>query len=220
MNNRLIAFGDIHGCRPALESVLARIEPQASDTLIFLGDVIDRGPDSRGVIDQLISLKNRCQMVPLLGNHEEMMLRARASQGEVRNFWLRWGGAQTLASYGGTFDGVPNEHWDFLHSCHLCWQTDRFAFAHANYLPNEPWDDQPTEQLLWESLKRYRPGPHVSGKKVIVGHTPQNSGEILDLGHLVCIDTYCYGGRWLTAYECNTGQTWQADRDGNVRNGS
>jgi serine/threonine protein phosphatase 1 len=61
------------------------------------------------------------------------------------------------------------------------------------------------------------PGPHESGKTVIVGHTSQKSGEILDLGHLVCIDTYCHGGSWLTALEVTTGQVWQANRNGELR---
>ncbi len=61
------------------------------------------------------------------------------------------------------------------------------------------------------------PGPHESGKRAIVGHTSQKSGEILDLDHIVCIDTYCYGGRWLTALEVETGRLWQVDPHGHPR---
>ena len=78
-------------------------------------------------------------------------------------------------------------------------------------------DEQPAYMLRWESLKSYRPGPHDSGKRVVVGHFSQKTGEILDLGHLVCIDTSCYGGGWLTALEVHTGRVWQADRDGTLR---
>jgi serine/threonine protein phosphatase 1 len=69
----------------------------------------------------------------------------------------------------------------------------------------------------WLSLRDWVPPPHVSGKTAIVGHTAQRSGEILDLGYLKCIDTWCYGGGWLTALEVNTGQVWQADAQGNLR---
>ena len=77
--------------------------------------------------------------------------------------------------------------------------------------------EQPVGMLRWESLRDMTPGPHDSGKTVIVGHTSQKGGEILDLGHLKCIDTYCYGGGWLTALDVKTGEVWQADRDGKMR---
>lgn len=71
--------------------------------------------------------------------------------------------------------------------------------------------------LRWESLRDMTPGPHESGKVVIVGHTSQKDGEILDLGHLKCIDTFCHGGGCLTALEVGTEEVWQADQDGNQR---
>jgi serine/threonine protein phosphatase 1 len=61
------------------------------------------------------------------------------------------------------------------------------------------------------------PGPHESGKTVIVGHTSQKNGEILDLGHVKCIDTFCCGGGWLTALDVHTHEVWQADREGKMR---
>ena len=78
-------------------------------------------------------------------------------------------------------------------------------------------DAQPVETLLWESLKVRQPGPHCSGKTAIVGHTSQKSGEILDLGHLKCIDTWCYGDGWLTALDVETGRVWQANKKGRIR---
>ena len=77
--------------------------------------------------------------------------------------------------------------------------------------------DQPDLALRWESLRDDVPAPHFSGKTVIAGHTSQRSGEILDLGHIKCIDTCCYGGGWLTALEVHTGQVWQANREGILR---
>jgi len=74
--------------------------------------------------------------------------------------------------------------------------------------------EQPVGMLRWESLRDMTPGPHDSGKAVIVGHTAQKSGDILDLGHLKCIDTYCYGGGWLTALDVRSGEVWQANQLG------
>jgi len=72
MNPRTIAIGDIHGCSAALDALLEAFQPSSEDTIVTLGDYINRGPDSRGVIDKLIELKDRCRLVPLRGNHEEM----------------------------------------------------------------------------------------------------------------------------------------------------
>jgi serine/threonine protein phosphatase 1 len=71
--------------------------------------------------------------------------------------------------------------------------------------------------IRWESITDITPGPHDSGKIVIVGHTSQKNGEILDLGHVKCIDTCCYGGGWLTALDVHTDEVWQADLQGNMR---
>ena len=76
------------------------------------------------------------------------------------------------------------------------------------------------ETLLWDSLKMRQPGPHCSGKTGIVGHASQKSGEILDLGYVVCIDTWCYGEGWLTALDVESRQVWQVDKRGEGRGGS
>jgi len=77
--------------------------------------------------------------------------------------------------------------------------------------------EQSVGMLRSQSLRDMTPGPHESGKTVIVGHTSQKSGEVLDLGHLKCIDTFCHGGGWLTALEVGTEGVWQADRAGELR---
>lgn len=86
-------------------------------------------------------------------------------------------------------------------------------------LPEEQWplEKQPAEILRWQSLTSQAVRRHCSGKVAVVGHTPQKNGEILDLGFLKCIDTYCHGGRWLTALDVGTGQVWQADAQGRLR---
>jgi serine/threonine protein phosphatase 1 len=97
------------------------------------------------------------------------------------------------------------------------YETDSHLFVHANYDASLSLDQQPDDLLLWEHVVHTLPPRHRSGKTAVVGHTPQGSGEILDLGHLICIDTYCVGGGWLTALDVEAGQVWQANRAGELR---
>lgn len=218
MTQRLIAIGDIHGCKKALETLLDAINPTAEDTIVTLGDYIDRGPDSRGVIDTLVDLGDRTRLVGVLGNHEEMMLEV-LHHGESHHSWLRYGGVETLESYGfdGDLDFLPVSHQDFLDSLGDFYVSGDFFFTHAAYDPEVPLEEQDIEMLRWYSLTNGIPAQHLSGKTAVVGHTAHRGGEILDSGHLVCLDTYCYGGGWLTAMEMNTRQVWQANKAGDLR---
>lgn len=217
MSQRTIAIGDIHGCDLALSAVLEAISPGPDDLIITLGDMINRSPGSRGVLDRLITLSEQCDYVPLRGNHDQMLLEA--IEGRHPTTWLGMGGMATLESYGLNPDlvGFPAEHAAFLRSCRRFFETKTHFFVHANYSPQVRLSFQADAILLWESLTESVPEAHFSGRRAIVGHTPQKSGEILDLGHLVCIDTWCYGGGWLTAFDVDSGQIWQADRDGRLR---
>ena len=218
MPPRVIAIGDVHGCAVALRAIVRQIEPQSDDTIVVLGDCVDRGPDSRGAIDELLALSQRCRLIPLLGNHEEMMLNYLDGRPQPDN-WLQFGGNATLASYAGVGRDldIPPEHLDFIRSWGDYWETDEHFFVHGGYHPEQPFAGQRWHFWRWHSLRDSIPGPHVSGKKAIVGHTSQKSGEILDVGHLSCIDTYCWGGGWLTAIEPATGRIWQVDRLGQPR---
>lgn len=216
---RTIAIGDIHGCDVALQALLRAISPGPDDVLIPLGDYIDRGPGSRQVLATLIDLADQCRMIPLIGNHEIMLLAAREDPVQM-DFWLQFGGVQTLASYGDkldTLDEIPDEHFAFIDQCRSYHETENHFFLHANYAANLPLDRQPEFVIFWEHLTSHVPEPHISGKIAVVGHTPQYEGEVLDLGHILCIDTFCMGGGWLTALDVNSGQIWQADRDGQLR---
>ena len=217
-SERLIAIGDIHGCRAALDKLLEVIEPGPEDLIVTLGDYVDRGPDSRGVVDTLIDLGTRTRLVGLLGNHEEMMLDVIRGN-EPHHNWLRYGGVETLESYGfdGDLDFLPTSHDRFFDSLGDYFETDEFFFTHAAYDPFTPLRNQSTELLRWYSLNEGLPAPHESGKVAIVGHTANRDGEILDVGHLVCIDTFCYGGGWLTAIELGSRQVWQASPQGELR---
>ena len=112
---RTIAIGDIHGCLAALEAILAAIRPRPDDTLLTMGDYIDRGPDSRGVIERLLRLGRECRLIPLLGNHDEMLLKLYDGQTELYIDWLLFGGNTTLGSYGSMRpEDIPPEHIGFL----------------------------------------------------------------------------------------------------------
>ena len=216
MPQRTIAIGDIHGCARALAALIDVINPTGDDVIVPLGDYVDRGPESRSVVDLLIELVDRCRLIPLLGNHEVMLLDALESP-DVREAWYRVGGRATVESYGGTLDEIPSDHLVFLRGLNRYYETNSHLFVHANYDASLSLDQQPDRLLLWEHVVHTLPGRHHSGKTAVVGHTPQGTGEILDLDYLVCIDTYCVGGGWLTALDVESGRLWQANRDGELR---
>lgn len=216
--NRTIAIGDIHGCLTALDALLGVLELQPSDKLVILGDFIDRGLDSCGVLERLIEFRDLCQLIPLLGNHEEMLLDVVEGRHDL-GYWLQFGGQGTLDSYGNItrWEQIPPAHIQFVQECRLFHETDTHIFVHAGVAPNFPMDQQANNDLLWRSLEPDETGPHYSGKTVIVGHTPQPDGQVLDLGFLKCIDTLCHDGGWLTALDVEASQIWQADLRGQLR---
>ncbi len=215
--SRVFSIGDIHGCSIAFAALIDAIDLQPQDTLVTLGDFVDRGIDSKGVLDQLIALQSRCNLVPILGNHDQMMLHSRDGKSDFQ-FWLNCGGQSALDSYGSTskLNLIPPSHFRFLESCYSNYETETHVFVHANYKPELPVNELDDHTLLWLSLRDYvPPSRHCSGKTFVVGHTPQP--EVLDLGHLICIDTNCCGGGWLTAIDINTKQTWQVNERGELR---
>jgi serine/threonine protein phosphatase 1 len=216
---RILAIGDIHGCLTALDKLLEIVQPQADDQLIFLGDYVDRGPDSRGVIDRVLSLRATHRLVCLRGNHDVMMLKARDEPAE-RRAWLYYGGHATLQSYGkdglpASFDEVPAAHWDFLQGTALFHETETHFFVHANVDPQRALADQPEYALMWQKL--VAPEPHISGKIMVCGHTAQKIGLPLNFGHAICIDTYVYADGWLTCLDVISGKVWQANERGESR---
>ena len=181
-SGRTIAIGDIHGCSTALDVLIAALAPKPEDVIVTLGDFVDRGPDSRGVIDRLIELQGTCRLVPLLGNHEQMLLAAWEGRSDWQ-FWLKFGGQETLDSYRELHNGaeIPACHLDFLRRCRRFFETETHIFAHANPAPNMPMEQQPENDLLWRPLDPDDAAPHYSGKTMVVGHTPQADGRMLDL---------------------------------------
>ncbi|MEZ6125264.1 MAG: metallophosphoesterase family protein [Planctomycetaceae bacterium] len=212
--SRTFAIGDIHGCPNALQALVRELDIRPDDTVITLGDYVGKGPDSRGVLECLIELKSRCRLIPLLGNHDRIMLAA-LRQEISGSIWKKFGGDGILESYGRR-EAVPPEHLAFLNSCLVYHENENFLFAHACCDPDLPLAETPETTLLWQKLD-HQVARHVSGKRAIVGHTCQRSGEILVQEHIICIDTNCWAGGWLTAYEVNSQAVVQVNRNGRRR---
>jgi serine/threonine protein phosphatase 1 len=219
---RILVIGDIHGCLTAFNTLLDAVEVQPEDLLITLGDYVDRGPDSRGVLDRLIALHATGRLIALRGNHDQMMMEARKGQDML---WLACGGQETLDSYGiavpnpSALTEVPDSHWAFLEDdCRDWYETERHIYVHANAYAELPLEEQPISMLYWEKL--IDPCVHESGKIMVCGHTRQKNGLPLNLGATICIDTGAYDADgWLTCLDVNRGKYWQANQKGEVRTG-
>lgn len=222
---RVLAIGDIHGCLGPLDDLLRWVNPTPDDLIVTLGDYVDRGPDTRGVLDRLIGLKRSGRkLVCLRGNHEIMMLGAYHGGRDDKRMWLSVGGLQALCSYSpapgkpATLADVPREHWDFLeHDLLAYYETDTHIFVHAGVLCGFDMDEQTETALYWDFLGDAM--RHQSGKTVICGHTSQTNGEPRIVPGAVCIDTYVHGNGWLTCLDVRTGHFWQTDLLGRRREG-
>jgi serine/threonine protein phosphatase 1 len=215
---RLLAIGDIHGCLTAFNTLLDELRPGTEDVLVTLGDYVDRGPDSQGVMERLLALRAETTLVPLLGNHD--VLFKEVVEGTSENFkgWLSVGGLQTLESYGGK-SGVPDSHVEFLNTgCRLWFEPEgeKVFFVHGSAHPDLPLAEQPEEWLLWRRIHDAQ-WPHQSGKIMICGHTAQRSGLPLILANAICIDTWAFGEGWLTCYDVHGGLFIQSNQAGEIR---
>ncbi len=214
---RVFAIGDVHGCLTSLQRLDKELVFGADDKVITLGDYVDRGPDSKGVIDYLIDLRKRTNLITLRGNHEIIMMTARIRGADYMESWLGVGGEETMASYDARkWSDIPNAHWDFLESTLSIYETSTHFFVHANVMPDIPLDKQVENVVYWERFQGDEV-PHCSDKTMVCGHTSQHSGKPLNIGHAVCIDTWVYGDGWLTCLEVVTGRYWQADEAGDFR---
>lgn len=200
-NQRFIAIGDIHGCYSQLACLIEQIKPAEHDLLVFLGDYIDRGPDSRTVIDYCLSLKEQYPAVFIKGNHEEMLL-ASLEDESYFSYWIQYGGDKTLKFYSLPLEAssvaqIPDDHIDFMAQCVDYHEAEDFIFSHAQPIPEKPMGQQTAEELRWdheESEDR-----HCTAKPVIYGHTTQRDGQVRTLPSGWGIDTFAHGGGWLTA---------------------
>ena len=215
---RVYAIGDIHGCKRQLEWLLDAIERDCSGNgmtnhVIFLGDLIDRGPDSRGVLQRLMDGPLPGQKHDfLMGNHEEAMLQVWEGHGDVVSGWLRFGGAQTMESYGITRgdmfrlgmdlprlvqDIVPDEHICFMQSFKDHVAVGDYLFVHAGIRPGIPLSQQEASDLRWIRDEFLADEETDHGFKVVHGHTISD-GPVLK-SNRIGIDTGCYVSGTLTA---------------------
>lgn len=209
------AIGDIHGWNSALQALFDEVGFTRNDRIIFLGDYIDRGPDTKGVIDFLIRKSKELPVVFLRGNHEVMMLDARDSE-DARNNWLRVGGREAVESYPKRhFNNIPDSHWNFLEQTLPYFESKKNIFVHAGLDPLTPLENQTDWDLYWNRFENN--GPHISEKTWVCGHTSQRNGSPLSFGHSICIDTYIYGGGWLTCLNLDTFHYTQASQRGEIR---
>ncbi|ACK70097.1 metallophosphoesterase [Gloeothece citriformis PCC 7424] len=218
---RTLAIGDIHGCLSAFNLLLEVIDPRPEDVIVTLGDYVDKGHQSKGVIDKLISLHKRGQLVALKGNHELMMLEARQSLEKEFDWLNNHDGKSTIDSYAklglpARLEDIPDAHWHFIEDiCVDWWERDNHFFVHANIDPYLPFEEQPEDKLFWE--KFINPKPHYSNKIMVCGHTSQKRGEPVNIGYAICIDTWACGDGWLTGLDIETGQIWQTNQQGQVK---
>ncbi|MBI4633430.1 MAG: serine/threonine protein phosphatase [Deltaproteobacteria bacterium] len=202
---KIFAIGDVHGCIAKLQDLVSALPfDTEQDTLLFLGDYIDRGPDSKGVIDYLLDLRRKIgNVVFLSGNHEQMFLNY-YRRNEGKQLFLMNGGESTIISYGraGLKDGrkmnVPESHLEFFDSLRTSYETDRYIFVHAGLKPGIPWEMQTPEDMLW--IRHEFIGSTADfGKTVVFGHTSLD--EPLVGKNKIGIDTGAvYGGK-LTCVE-------------------
>lgn len=225
---RLYAIGDIHGRLDLLDGLLEQIfrdeaaRGGPASELIFLGDLVDRGPQSAQVIDRLIALKaERPGVRILLGNHEEVFLGALAGEAKALRLFNRIGGEETILSYGVDpqayvqadfnelhrllVEAVPATHREFLESCEDMVVAGDYVFVHAGIRPGIALAEQRPSDLRWireEFLRSRAP----LEKRVVHGHTI--SEEVVELPHRVGLDTGAYRSGILTAMGFEAEKSW------------
>ncbi len=204
---RLLAVGDIHGCREQLEKLMSKVQPTAEDRIVFLGDYVDRGPDSRGVLDYLIAFGRRFpRSVFLKGNHEEMFLDFIAGRNQL--IYYSNGGESTLEQYReGSKLRIPRAHLDFLENLETFYETDRFIFVHAGLRPGIPLGEQHPRDMLW-IRDDFLFTAYNWGKKVVFGHTPRS--DVLFSRNKIGLDTGAVYGRILSCCDVENETCWQA----------
>lgn len=174
MRRLVFAIGDIHGRLDLFERALRAIADYGADahkSAVFLGDYVDRGPQSAGVVSRLMRLAGP-GFVCLKGNHEAMMVEALRPGGGRLDFWLSNGGAETLESYGGA-GGVPDEQLIWLDRLPLWWADPHRYYVHAGVEPHLAMEDQDEAALLWIRDRFLMAPAEALPRHIVHGHTPR-----------------------------------------------
>jgi len=178
--SRILAIGDIHGCAKTFRKLLLDgLKIKKSDTLYCIGDYIDRGPDSKGVIDLILELRSKgFKIRTLRGNHEQLMLDSIKGE-EAEEQWLSNGGEETLESFGITsYRDMKPEYQDFFKKTRYYLLNDPYIFVHAglNFGPEDPFEDR--DAMLW--IRNFTVDKRKLGDRIIIhGHTPRDLHDIL-----------------------------------------
>lgn len=204
-------MSDIHGCYKTFCKALIEINFSKNDTLLILGDMIDRGVNSKAVIDKIIELKkDKYNIIVLKGNHCAFALESLDNPG-VYNSWMMNGGKQTLESYGYVYCSsytedpmemwpkfIPQEHMDFFNSLKLVHEEDDYIFVHGglNFYLEDPIKNSTEDDILWTRLNRKPIGYYSSklgGRTLVTGHTPTDKQTMIEMTNEdhICVDRGC-----------------------------
>ena len=213
----IFAIGDIHGCLDELTSLHKKILTHdkfdvKNDLIIYLGDYIDRGKNSKEVINQILKLKNnKIKTVNLMGNHDEFMIDFLFNNKNNIENWLNFGLDQTLRSYGievvdfikdGFEDDIidqlrntllstmSEEHVNFFKDLELSFSSEKYLFVHAGIDPKKTLEDQTKEDFLWSRSKSFFDKDFKAQKIIVHGHTPEEN--IVNDPFRINVDSGCY----------------------------
>lgn len=192
---RYIAITDIHGELKKLESVLSKIKTQPDDIFVFMGDYIDRGADSKAVVERIIEQGKTHKCIYLMGSHEYAYLHSNKDDYYNFLFW-NYGGPETVKSYG-SFENIGKIHGDFFKKLQFYYLTDKYLFVHAGIDPAYPLDKQNQVDLVYIRHK-FIYSKHNLPQKIIFGHT-EFEKPYIDEGK-IGIDLGC--GKYKNAKLC------------------
>ncbi len=216
-SHRRIIIGDVHGHYKGLMTLLEAIAPSANDQVYFLGDLIDRGPQSSQVVAFVKQSSYQC----LLGNHEQMLLNVLASNGnssEVQQAWLYNGGYATVNSYKEAT--IPKEHLEWMQKLPTHLDLGDIWLAHAGVDPRLPVEEQTAEQLCWVRNEFHSiPQPYFANKLIIIGHSITftlpgvTPGKLAQGEGWLDIDTGAYHPKsgWLTGLDVTNNLVYQVN---------
>ncbi len=221
--DRLFAIGDIHGCfKPFYELVVNTIDLKKRDKLILLGDYIDRGTQSKEVIDFIIDLKAAgFDVTPLMGNHEAMLLESYSDTGLLYQWYMN-SGETTLQSIGiQDVRDLQKTYLDFFSGLKYYESIYNFLFVHGGFNDHDADPFADTYHMIWESRLSYK-NPVLQGKTIIHGHRPKTleyvEQQISDKSQVIAIDTGCVYGLemgygYLSALDVNEMKLYPVPND-------
>ena len=224
----IFAIGDIHGCLKELSSLHTKILNHSNykkdnDLLVYIGDYIDRGPEVKGVINEIIKLqKENIKTVFLMGNHEQVMIDFLFNKINNLRLWLNLGADQTFKSYnievaGFIKDGfeddkidrlrnvllneLSNEHIHFLKNLRLSYSIGKYLFVHAGINPEKVLKDQDKMDFLWSRSDQFFDKNFKFEQIIVHGHTPEK--EVINFPYRINIDTGCFFSGKLSCVHLN-----------------